>query len=158
MMQDMSLNFHGSLKKRVAPAPPGGSCTHYGTLPSAASHSRTISEPILADHSTHTLPHNLKNINGQHHKRSPSSDSSTGHGKFHFNPKSNLSRYHSFRRHDIKSVINGRWQIALLLLPLSVFLVFSFINLLTDETCVLELSIHFVEFIGTRRNAIFCKK
>lgn len=68
-----ALNFHGSLKKRVAPAPPptgletslgacgggggilggggGGAGPHYGTLPTA-SHSRTTSEPILTSYTT----------------------------------------------------------------------------------------------------------
>ncbi|XP_016837991.1 arfGAP with SH3 domain, ANK repeat and PH domain-containing protein isoform X2 [Nasonia vitripennis] len=95
-----SMNFHGSLKKRVAPPPPAGldsSTTsggavgglsgsilspHYGTLPTA-SHSRTTSEPILTSHTTiQTLPYALRTLNTttQNHKRSPSGDSSTGHG------------------------------------------------------------------------------
>ncbi|XP_011502913.1 PREDICTED: arf-GAP with SH3 domain, ANK repeat and PH domain-containing protein 1 isoform X2 [Ceratosolen solmsi marchali] len=91
VVPDISINFHGSLKKRVAPPPPAGldasgtSLTstilspHYGTLP-AASHSRTTSEPILTSHNTiQTLPHVLRTLNTTH-KRSPSSDSSTGHG------------------------------------------------------------------------------
>ncbi|XP_043288539.1 arfGAP with SH3 domain, ANK repeat and PH domain-containing protein isoform X3 [Venturia canescens] len=88
---DMSMNIHGSLKKRVAPPPPppgngtGLLTAHYGTLPSSASlvsssHSRTTSEPILAGHSLHTLPHSLNTLGSQHHKRSPSGDSSTSHG------------------------------------------------------------------------------
>ncbi|XP_076160798.1 arfGAP domain of ASAP isoform X3 [Ptiloglossa arizonensis] len=92
MAPDISVNIHGSLKKRVAPPPPppagstgGIPSSHYGTLPSSASlaastHSRTTSEPILAGHSLHTLPHALNTLNSQHHKRSPSGDSSTGHG------------------------------------------------------------------------------
>ncbi|XP_033175930.1 arfGAP with SH3 domain, ANK repeat and PH domain-containing protein isoform X9 [Bombus impatiens] len=91
MAPDISVNIHGSLKKRVAPPPPPAGSTggipssHYGTLPSSASlaastHSRTTSEPILAGHSLHTLPHALNTLNSQHHKRSPSGDSSTGHG------------------------------------------------------------------------------
>ncbi|KOC60334.1 Arf-GAP with SH3 domain, ANK repeat and PH domain-containing protein 1, partial [Habropoda laboriosa] len=93
MAPDISVNIHGSLKKRVAPPPPPSGSTggipssHYGTLPSSASlaastHSRTTSEPILAGHSLHTLPHALNTLNSQHHKRSPSGDSSTGHGAF----------------------------------------------------------------------------
>lgn len=93
MAPDISVNIHGSLKKRVAPPPPPAGSTggipssHYGTLPSSASlaastHSRTTSEPILAGHSLHTLPHALNTLNSQHHKRSPSGDSSTGHGAF----------------------------------------------------------------------------
>lgn len=94
MPPDISVNIHGSLKKRVAPPPPppagttgGIPSSHYGTLPSSASlaastHSRTTSEPILAGHSLHTLPHALNTLNSQHHKRSPSGDSSTGHGAF----------------------------------------------------------------------------
>lgn len=78
-----SMNFHGSLKKRVAPAPPPGetslgagvggglagcsggggggiggggilSSPHYGTLPTA-SHSRTTSEPILTSYTSSTI-------------------------------------------------------------------------------------------------------
>ncbi|XP_014206193.1 arfGAP with SH3 domain, ANK repeat and PH domain-containing protein isoform X3 [Copidosoma floridanum] len=64
VVPDISMNFHGSLKKRVAPPPPAGGLdastvgtggsssggsgllsSHYGTLPTA-SHSRTTSEPI----------------------------------------------------------------------------------------------------------------
>lgn len=95
MAPDISLNIHGSLKKRVAPPPPPGGnsvtsglpSSHYGTLPSSATlatstHSRTTSEPILAGHTLHTLPHTLNTLNSQHHKRSPSGDSSTGHGTF----------------------------------------------------------------------------
>ena len=93
MAPDITVNIHGSLKKRVAPPPPPAGSTggipssHYGTLPSSASlaastHSRTTSEPILAGHSLHTLPHALNTLNSQHHKRSPSGDSSTGHGAF----------------------------------------------------------------------------
>ena len=91
MGPDMLGNIHGSLKKRVAPPPPPGNgsgmlTAHYGTLPTSASlasssHSRTTSEPILAGHSLHTLPHSLNTLNSQHHKRSPSGDSSTSHGK-----------------------------------------------------------------------------
>ncbi|XP_023289045.1 arfGAP with SH3 domain, ANK repeat and PH domain-containing protein [Orussus abietinus] len=91
MAPDITVNIHGSLKKRVAPPPPPGTAgsgippSHYGTLPSSAtlatsSHSRTTSEPILAGHTLHTLPHSLNALNSQHHKRSPSGDSSTGHG------------------------------------------------------------------------------
>ncbi|XP_014485335.1 PREDICTED: arf-GAP with SH3 domain, ANK repeat and PH domain-containing protein 2 isoform X4 [Dinoponera quadriceps] len=93
MAPDISVNIHGSLKKRVAPPPPpagnasGGilPSSHYGTLPTSATlatstHSRTTSEPILAGHTLHTLPHTLNTLNSQHHKRSPSGDSSTGHG------------------------------------------------------------------------------
>ncbi|XP_066589366.1 arfGAP with SH3 domain, ANK repeat and PH domain-containing protein [Prorops nasuta] len=85
MVPDLAMNIHGSLKKRVAPPPPppsasndnSGFPSHYGTLPST--HSRTTSEPILTGHALHTLPHTLNTLNSQHHKRSPSSDSSTGH-------------------------------------------------------------------------------
>lgn len=85
------MNVHGSLKKRAAPMPPGGtlygpvittcgpisgSTNMYGTLPS--NHSRTPSDPAVAGN-YHTLSHS--------HKRSPSNDSnasrSVGHlGKF----------------------------------------------------------------------------
>lgn len=94
MAPDISINIHGSLKKRIAPPPPpAGSpvcvlpSSHYGTLPTSvtlatSTHSRTTSEPILAGHALHTLPHTLNTINSQHHKRSPSGDSSTGHGTF----------------------------------------------------------------------------
>ncbi|XP_033209632.1 arfGAP with SH3 domain, ANK repeat and PH domain-containing protein isoform X3 [Belonocnema kinseyi] len=82
---DISMNFHVSMKKRVAPPPPPAGNTvptsYYGTLPtSGSSHSRTASEPILAGHSTHTLPQSLHTSNSHRHKRSPSGDSSTGHG------------------------------------------------------------------------------
>jgi Arf-GAP/SH3 domain/ANK repeat/PH domain-containing protein len=90
VVPDVAINFHGSLKKRVAPPPPAGLDTsgsgltgsilspHYGTLPTA-SHSRTTSEPILTSHTTiQTLPHVLRTLNTtQNHKRSPSGDSST---------------------------------------------------------------------------------
>ncbi|XP_063977749.1 arfGAP with SH3 domain, ANK repeat and PH domain-containing protein isoform X1 [Diachasmimorpha longicaudata] len=100
---DMVLNIHGSLKKRVAPPPPpgtggGGMLTaHYGTLPTSvnlatSSHSRTTSEPILAGHSLHSLPHSLNTLNSLHHKRSPSSDSSTGHGTLDKSNTSTLQR------------------------------------------------------------------
>lgn len=56
----------GSIKKRVAPLPPG-SYNMYGTLPN--SHSRTPSDPIVPN--SHMGYHTLN-----HHKRSPSSDSS----------------------------------------------------------------------------------
>ncbi|EZA47681.1 arfGAP with SH3 domain, ANK repeat and PH domain-containing protein isoform X2 [Ooceraea biroi] len=91
MAPDISMNIHGSLKKRIAPPPPpttGNAASgivlppsHYGTLPTLATstHSRTTSEPILAGHTLHTLPHTLNTLNSQHHKRSPSGDSSTGH-------------------------------------------------------------------------------
>lgn len=93
MAPDISMNIHGSLKKRIAPPPPppGNASSgvvlpssHYGTLPMSATstHSRTTSEPILAGHTLHTLPHSLNILNSQHHKRSPSGDSSTGHGTF----------------------------------------------------------------------------
>jgi len=96
MAPDISINIHGSLKKRIAPPPPPASTgnavasgvvlpsSHYGTLPTLATstHSRTTSEPILAGHTLHTLPHTLNTLNSQHHKRSPSGDSSTGHGTF----------------------------------------------------------------------------
>ncbi|XP_058805026.1 arfGAP with SH3 domain, ANK repeat and PH domain-containing protein [Phymastichus coffea] len=61
VVPDVSINFHGSLKKRVAPAPPPGTildtsgsgqgllASHYGTLPSA-SHARTTSEPIFTSY------------------------------------------------------------------------------------------------------------
>lgn len=61
VVPDVSINFHGSLKKRVAPAPPPGTIldtsssgqgllgSHYGTLPSA-SHARTTSEPIFTSY------------------------------------------------------------------------------------------------------------
>ncbi|XP_069675255.1 arfGAP with SH3 domain, ANK repeat and PH domain-containing protein isoform X3 [Periplaneta americana] len=56
----------GSIKKRAAPLPPG-SYNMYGTLPT--SHSRTPSDPIVPN--SHMGYHTLN-----HHKRSPSSDSS----------------------------------------------------------------------------------
>ncbi|XP_021931244.1 arfGAP with SH3 domain, ANK repeat and PH domain-containing protein isoform X2 [Zootermopsis nevadensis] len=56
----------GSIKKRAAPLPPG-SYNMYGTLPN--SHSRTPSDPIVPN--SHMGYHTLN-----HHKRSPSSDSS----------------------------------------------------------------------------------
>jgi len=56
----------GSIKKRTAPLPPG-SYNMYGTLPN--SHSRTPSDPIVPN--SHMGYHTLN-----HHKRSPSSDSS----------------------------------------------------------------------------------
>lgn len=89
---EYGLNFHVSLKKRVAPPPPppGNGATgivtaHYGTLPSSvtlagSSHSRTTSEPILAGNTLHSLPHSLNTLNSMHHKRSPSGDSSISHG------------------------------------------------------------------------------
>ena len=82
-----SLNFHGSLKKRVAPLPPPGTTTlgatstassvldtslgggvaagasasvHYGTLPTPAGHSRTTSEPTLTSHYYYHTPQNLR--------------------------------------------------------------------------------------------------
>ncbi|KAF5281108.1 hypothetical protein FQR65_LT02974 [Abscondita terminalis] len=85
------VNVHGSLKKRVAPMPPGGavfgsigsgasqisgSATLYGTLPS--SHSRTPSDPAVAA-SYHTLSHT--------HKRSPSSDSNASRSMIHMGNK-----------------------------------------------------------------------
>lgn len=85
---------YSSLRKRVAPQPPptgldtsGGSLLsspHYGTLPSASSHSRTTSEPILTSYNQ-IVPHALRNLNtttttNLNHKRSTSGDSSTGSG------------------------------------------------------------------------------
>lgn len=113
MAPDISVNIHGSLKKRVAPPPPptgstgGIPSSHYGTLPSsvslaASTHSRTTSEPILAGHSLHTLPHALNTLNSQHHKRSPSGDSSTGHGAFE-NSRKLLYESLRFARVNVKT-------------------------------------------------------
>ncbi|KAF2884601.1 hypothetical protein ILUMI_21565 [Ignelater luminosus] len=85
------VNVHGSLKKRVAPMPPGGTIfgpvttgagqivaptAMYGTLPS--NHSRTPSDPAVAA-SYHTLSHT--------HKRSPSSDSNASRSVIHMGNK-----------------------------------------------------------------------
>lgn len=61
--------MHGSLKKRVAPMPPGAAM--YGTLPS--NHSRTTSDPMTSGY--HTLSYHT-------HKRSPSGDSQSGRCAF----------------------------------------------------------------------------
>ncbi|GLV37592.1 ArfGAP with SH3 domain ankyrin repeat and PH domain [Carabus blaptoides fortunei] len=58
------INVHGSLKKRVAPLPPGSPM--YGTLPT--NHNRTTSDPMASGY--HTLSYHM-------HKRSPSGDSSS---------------------------------------------------------------------------------
>lgn len=63
------MNVHGSLKKRIAPMPPG--CSMYGTLPS--NHSRTTSDPMASGY--HTLSYHT-------HKRSPSGDSTSGRSAF----------------------------------------------------------------------------
>lgn len=89
MVPDLSsMQFHsGSLKKRVAPAPPAGtaesillSSPHSGgtttQLPPPSSHSRTTSEPILTSHtSTNQIVQPVRalrcSFHYQNHKRSP---------------------------------------------------------------------------------------
>lgn len=83
------VNVHGSLKKRIAPLPPGGCSSLYGTLPSTL-HSRTTSDPMV--------PAQPAYLTLCHHKRSPSSDSSSSKSIQHSipaaaqDPKSLLKR------------------------------------------------------------------
>lgn len=65
------MSMSGSLKKRAAPLPPGGSSGGYNTL--STSHSRTPSDPIQNAQNTSPSSQGYHTLNT--HKRSPSTDS-----------------------------------------------------------------------------------